>query len=232
MPGNPEVIAEKIESLKAELVGQGRRVQAMTELAFEACFAKDQAKATQAIEADVEIDRIDVAIEKGAVDILTLACADGGAMSPNQVRIVLTIVKINNELERIADVATAIAEQVRHLQPAENFPQTFRVLTNSTVAILHDSVSALESTSPRLAKSALMSQATANMFKQALMRDLHQQLQSGKLTNLPLASALHDVATFAVAITDHCTNICEQVLYVATGTIMRHMEGRWEEVNV
>lgn len=232
MPSSPEVIAAKIDALKVALVQQGRRVEVMAELSFEACFARDTAKAQQAIAADAEIDRIDVELEKAAVDLLTLACTDGAMMSPHQVRSVLTIVKINNELERIADVATVIAEQVRHLQPAEHFPQTFRVLANSAIGILRDSVSSLDAADPKLAKKALMSQTTVNQFKQALIRDLHQQLQSGKLTNLPLASALHDVANSAVTMTDHCTNICEQVLYVATGTIMRHMEGRWEEVNV
>lgn len=230
MPGNPVAIAQLTDQLKAEIVQQGRRVQSMAEVAFQAVFARDEALAAKAHEAEHEVDRVDVAIEKAAVDLLSLACTEGAAMSAQQVRIVMTIVKVNNELERIADIATSIASQVSALQPAEQYPPTFRVLANSSIAILRDCISAMDAADPKKARAALMSQSTIAQFKAALIRDVHENLRSGKLTSLPFASALHDVANACETLTDHCTNICEQVLYVATGTIMRHMEGRWQEV--
>jgi len=68
-------------------------------------------------------------------------------------------------------------------------------------------------------------------FKQALIRDAQQQVSTGKLS-VDLASALHDVAMQCTNIADHCTNIAEQVMYTATGKIVRHMQGHWEEVTL
>jgi len=230
-------MTERLDALKGEIIAQGRRVQALAEKAVEVVFSGDVAGAEQAVAADDEVDAVDVAIEKSAVDLLTLACTEGAAMTPQQVRLVLTIVKVNNELERTSDLATDIAELSKKLANgavgggAAKLPPTFRVLANSVIGILRDSVTALEKSDPRLAKSVLMSQATVSEFKRALIREAHQQLTKGVL---PLAEAttLHDIADACVTMADHCANICEQVIYSATGTIVRHMEGKWAEVKV
>lgn len=231
MPSTPEAMSQKLDALKTDIVGQGRAVQSMTEQAFAACFGKDAALAQRVIASDSEIDRVDVAVEQTAVALLTIACTEGAAMTPQQVRTVLTIVKVNNELERIADVASLIAEQTTLLNDADGFPPAFRVLANSTVAILRDSVSSLASGDPTGAKRVLMSQATVARFKQELVTDVQQQLARQTLS-LRLAPILLDMANACVVMTDHCTNICEQVLYLATGKIVRHFEGKWEEVDV
>lgn len=236
MPLTQENFTQRVDALRADLVQQGHRVQAMVERAFNAVFDRDQAGGRAAGQMDEEIDRVDVAIEKAAVALLTDACKESANLEPTQLRMVLTIVKINNELERIADVGVSIAEETAlfsrcaHGTGAEP-PPTFRVLANSCIGILRDSITSLQRMDGKLAKSVLMSETAVGAFKQALVQDIQQQVQGQRLA-LDMASALHDTAMFCVNISDHCTNIAEQVMYVSTGTIVRHMHGKWEEIRL
>ena len=231
MPTSPESITAQLTDLSAQLTAQGRRVQSLCEAAFDTVFTCEPAACKAVIARDEEIDAVDVAIEKAAVDLLTVACTANAAMPPQQLRAVLTIVKVNNELERIADVGTGIAETAQNLPPGVSFPPTFRVLTNSVVGILRDCVTALQTGNAALAKVVLMSEAAVGEFKKALVREVQQQLAAGHIA-IGQAAGMHDVAVACVVMADHCTNIAEQVLYAQTGSIVRHMEGRWEEVKV
>ena len=48
--------------------------------------------------------------------------------------------------------------------------------------------------------------------------------------NVDFAFRLHEVATQCELIADHCTNIAEQVIYLTTGAIVRHMTNSWVEL--
>ncbi len=232
MPNTPDAFAIQVDKLKGELVLQGDRVRALVEQSIDAVFARDLAAATAAINLDAEVDRVDVELEKSCVALLTEATGIGNRLEATQLRWVLMIVKVNNELERIADVGVAIAENAGAFKVScDHLPPTFRVLANSVIGILRDSVACLDRLDPELARVVLLSEEAVLAFKQALIRDAQQQVSTGKLS-VDLASALHDVAMQCTNIADHCTNIAEQVMYTATGKIVRHMQGHWEEVTL
>lgn len=231
MPTSPDGFQQRIAALRAGLVGQGRRVQALVEQAFDSVFLRDAGVARGCVGADEEVDRVDVEIEKAAVQLLTDACSAGCSLSPDQLRMVLTIVKVNNEFERMADVGTFIAELVPVFQSAGPLPATFRVLANSVIGILRDVTTAVDRVDPEIARVVLLSEEAVGEFKRALARDAQAQLLRGNQTP-ELVLALHEVATLAEIIADHCTNVAEQVMYTATGTIVRHMQGHWEEVRL
>lgn len=235
MPTTTDGMMNRIDLLRDRIIEQGHRVQALAERALDTAFTLDLAAAQNAIAADEEVDRVDVEIEKQAVGILADACKAGSQLGDEQVRRLLTIVKVNNELERIADVAVSIAETAPALRglshAAAPLPPTFRVLTNSVIGIIRDVTRALADRNAALAKVVLMSESCVGEFRKSLVRDLQVQVSAGKM---PVAQAtlLHDLAMHCLNMADHCTNIAEQVIYSATGTIVRHMEGRWEEVKV
>ncbi len=229
MPTTVEGFQQRLSALKADLIAQGRRVQSISEAAFDAIFSRDDATAARVVAMDEEIDRVDVELEKNCVALLTDACGASCTLEPERLRLVLTIVKVNNELERIADVAVSIAEEARLIPDSvAALPPTFRVLANSVVGIIRDATNCLDRADPELARVVLLSEEAVGQFKKALVRDAQDQLAAGRMT-LPFAMALNETATFCLVMADHCTNIAEQVMYSATGTIVRHMQGHWEE---
>jgi len=232
MATTPGGFTTRLNRLKADLVDQSRRVQAMIEAAFDAAFAMDAAEGARVIRLDEVIDRVDVELERASVSLLTDACAEGAQLPPDQVRLVLTIVKINNELERIADLGVSVSEEILGLQLAgAHIPETFRVMSNSVIGILRDVGTALDRMDGKLAKLVLASEDAVEAFKKSILRDAHTKVAKGAI-NVDQAFTLHELASYCEMMAGHCTNIAEQVLYVTTGEIMRHTSGHWERMEL
>lgn len=230
MSASPSGFSNRIARLKADIAEQGRRVQALLEQAFDAAFSADAVGAKRIEQLDDVIDKVDVELEKQAVQLLTDATAAGAALPHDQLRMVLTIVKVNNELERIADQGVAIAELVPELKRlGMALPETMRVITNSCVGILRDACTALDRNDPHLAKVVLASEDAVEQFKRAIMRDAQTRVSQGTLT-VDAAFVFNDITNICEMLSEHCTNIAEQALYVSTGAIVRHLGGHWQEV--
>ncbi|MCC6661070.1 MAG: hypothetical protein IT437_09320 [Phycisphaerales bacterium] len=220
---------KRLARLHSDLVEQGRRVGALLEAAFDAAFARNEGLADRAIAQDDAIDRVDVEIEKACVNLLNEATNEGEELSEGQLRAVLTIVKVNNELERVADAGCRIAERVDDFIAVRgDIPETFRVMANSVVGILRDAVRAYDRSDATLARVVLQSENAVESFKAAILRDAEERIAQGGMS-VDFAFALHEVANQAERMADHCTNIAEQVIYSVTGAIVRHTEGNWVE---
>ena len=230
MPTTPQGFEVRLDQLRATLVTQGRRVQAQLELAFDALFTRDQSKAAAAIAMDDEVDRDDILIEQAVVQLLTDATRESAALEFTQLRMAITIAKVNNELERIADAAVDIAELVPTIRDLPlSFPDTFRVMANSVVGILRDASTSVERADPRLAKIVLQSQHAVTAFKSAIIRDSEERIAKGQMP-VEFAFRLHEIAGQCELMADHCTNIAEQVIYLTTGAVVRHTDASWVEI--
>lgn len=218
--------AKRLAQLKSDLVTQGDRVTDMLLRSVECFFDQDQDKAQAVIEADSVIDRVDVEIERASIPLLTMGITD-----EHQIRSVLMIVKINNELERIADCSVNIAEVVAGDESSnysDSIPQTFRVMANSVVGMLRDATRSLGNLDRNLAEQVLGFDDTVDRFKQEIVRDAQNKVASGALA-ANIAFELLSVAKALERIADHCTNICEQVIYSESGMVVRHLPGGWSK---
>lgn len=229
---NPEVFAKRLDRLRADLVEQGRRVQSLVDSAFEAVFNRDIELADRVIEQDNVIDKVDVDLERASVKLLSDATVPDSTTSVSHadIRTLLTVVKVNNELERIADLAVDVARRVKSLASGTGgMPDTIRVMCNSALGIIRDVIRALEKSDANLAGVVLQSEDAVETFKSAILRDAEERIAAGEL-GVDEAFLRHEIANICERMADHCTNIAEQVIYSATGKIVRHTDGRWEEV--
>jgi phosphate transport system protein len=208
--------------LKADLLVQAQRVYDLFYRAVESFFNSDSAKASDVIQGDRVIDRVDVDIERASIPLLGM-----GETDPSNIRSVLTIVKVNNELERIADCGVNIAEAVRMSDGNDQAPPpTFRVMANSVVAMVRDCNSALANADVELARKVLAYDDTVDRFTREILLDAQKKVASGEFL-APFAFRLHTVVRSIERAADHCTNICEQVIYLASGRIVRHLPEGW-----
>lgn len=220
---------DRLAELKDELVAQGRTVQAVIDEAVEAVFDRDQERAAKVIHADEAIDQQDVRIEKKAVQLLADAVREGGEVDHEDLRMILTIVKVNNEFERIADLAVRIAERVGSFIALDRpVPTRFRLMANSVIGIMHNTNVAFDRMDTDAAQLVLASDDATDAFKEKIVLDIEQGLARGDHT-ADYAFALNRVAASLARMADHCTNVAEQVIYVRTGKIVRHTDDRWTE---
>ena len=216
------MFAEKLAGLKRDLVGQGERVVAMTLKAVDSFFELDAAKAQQVVEIDDVVDKVDIEIERASVPLLAM-----GETDEHEIRSVLTIVKINNELERIADCAVNIAEEVTDWGDlTERTPPTFRVMANSVVGMLRDANRSLATLDVALGEQVLAFDDTVDRFKREIVLDAQEKVASGEF-GARFAFKLLNVSRALERIADHCTNICEQVIYLESGLTVRHLPAGW-----
>ncbi|HEB60627.1 MAG TPA: phosphate signaling complex protein PhoU [Phycisphaeraceae bacterium] len=222
----PEEFSRYLEHLKGEIFAQGKRVQDLLESAVEVLFNADAERARAVVEADREVDRFDVQIEREAVNLLSCP----RELTAREVRETLTIVKVNNDLERIADSAVNVAEEVQSFISLPSLPPpTFRVMANSVIAMVRDSMQSLKTGDTDLAKLVLNADNAVDEFKSQILRDTEIQLASGVHT-VDFAFSLIAIATDLERIADHATNICEQVIYQETGMIVRHGQSGWGDL--
>jgi len=229
MHADREQFDRTLAEIRSRISDQGRLVTEVTEAAFQTIYDMDAQRAHALIERDDEIDTNDVEIERDTVGLLIRASGEGFALSEPQIRSMLTCVKVNNELERIADAAGAIASRVVNLgDRASAFPKTTQVMTNSVIGILRDTVRSFCDTDAVRAKVVLSAEGAVLEFYDMIVRKTEERIADGRLA-VDHAFELHSIVHQAVLMADHCTNIAEQVIYEATGAIVRHTDTGWIE---
>lgn len=228
MPQDAAQFETGLARVRADLVGQAWRVLRLSEEAFEAFFAGDVGAAEAVASGDDEVDRVDISIEKDSVALLTAAARVASHVPADRIRELLVIVKANNEFERIADLAVDIARRAKD-RKGIHVPETFQVMANSVVGILRDTCSALEKQDAVLAKLILRSEDTVCGFKDAVLREAENNIAGGKMS-VDCGFLLHEIASRCETMSDHATNIAEQILYALTGVIFRHADEGWVEV--
>ncbi|MAY73807.1 MAG: hypothetical protein CMJ31_03610 [Phycisphaerae bacterium] len=227
MPITPEEFNERLSALREELHEQGRRARRLAQTTFDAFIQHDPEQAREAIRLDDEIDEVDVDLERRLVELLVEAAREAISLDERPIRGALTLVKVNNEFERIADAGVSIAHNTIAMPEATDaFPPTARVMTNSVVGMLRDIAKAYGERDASLARLVLQSEDIVGAFKQEILRQAERQVASGAMS-VDVAFHLHELANACTLMADHATNIAEQVIYDATGAIVRHMEGHW-----
>ncbi|MBX3373929.1 MAG: phosphate signaling complex protein PhoU [Phycisphaeraceae bacterium] len=218
-------VDRRLRQLQDDLVTQGERVYELVLRAVESAFDIDVVKARAVIDSDRLIDRVDVEIERASIPILMT-----GGLTEKQIRSVLTIVKINNELERIADCCVNVAEVVQDHESEITmpFPATFRVMANSVVGMMRDANRALADRNVELARQVLSFDDTVDRFKREIGLDAEHRVASGEYA-VGYAFRLRTIVSQFERMADHCTNICEQVIYLETGMVVRHEAGGWTD---
>ncbi|MCH2134044.1 MAG: phosphate signaling complex protein PhoU [Phycisphaerales bacterium] len=218
-----EEFARKHAQLREDLLTQGDRVVAHAMRAIESFFRSDPDAAREVVDGDRIIDRADIEIERASIKLLMLMPSD-----EQDIRSVFTIVKINNELERIADCGVNIGEA--SLAHAGKRPKsgTFEVMANSVIGMVRDANQAMRERDQGLARRVLEFDDTIDRFRGEVVRLVQMGVKDG---DLPLEDALEllNVNRALERMADHCTNICEQLIYLESGKIVRHLPTGWTD---
>lgn len=191
----------------------------VVEQACDAVFTVDAKLAERTIQLDERIDDEEVKVESAAIDVLALqqpAAVD--------LRTVTTIIKVNADFERIADCAVNIAQRVLPLShlPSYEAPADLKLMANTVLSTLRDTIKAFNLRDEALARHVLKSDDVVDALYHQIVQDLLTMMETdGQKANLELGNIM--IAKNLERIADHCTNIAEDVVYIHTGRIIRHL---------
>ena len=213
-------LQDLVADLKARLARMSAIVQQLVEQAVESAFTADARLARQAMELDNRIDDEEVKVEKAAIDLLALYQPAAGDL-----RLITTVIKVNSDLERIADCAVNCAQRVMPVAAAGGYqpPPDLRLMATTVVSNLRDALKAFNLGDVELAKQVVRNDDAVDALYHQIVQDMLARMQSGAAArNAPAELAYVMVAKNLERIADHCTNLAEDVIYIHSGRIVRH----------
>ncbi len=207
-----------MESMERELITQSSLVEEMISKASRALFEIDVNLANEVLEKERAINESEVKIEEDCLKILALH-------QPVAVdlRETATVLKINNDLERIADLAVNIAERTIGLShyPDFSIPASLAPMTKVTISMLRDAIDAFIDFDTDKARDVCKRDDIVDEYNREIINEIYLLMQTD--TEL-IKPALHffSSARHIERIADHTTNIAEDVIYLTEGEIIRH----------
>jgi phosphate transport system protein len=213
-----EHLQREIREMKKAILEIGAVVEESLHKAVKALQERDEKLAKSVIDNDVEIDHMEVDMEEECLKVLALH-----QPVASDLRLIVSILKINNDLERIGDLAVNIAERAAFLatQIPMDLPLDFPLMAEKTKAMLRKSLDALVNGDSRLAYEV----CAADDEVDAINRQMYLQVQDA-IRRHPdrVESLIHllSVSRHMERIADHATNIAEDVIYMNEGEIVRH----------
>ena len=211
-------LEREIESLKKLILALSATVEDNVYKAVRSLTERDSALAEEIIKSDVAVDQTEVAIEEECLKVLALNQPVAGDL-----RFLVAILKINNDLERMGDLAVNIAERAMFLATREkpDVPLDLPLMAEKTKAMMKKSLDSLMKQDTTLAYEVL---ATDDEID-AMNREMYAQIQNA-IRRKPeqLESLIHllSCSRHLERIADHATNIAEDVIYMIDGVIVRH----------
>jgi phosphate transport system protein len=208
----------ELQKLKNRLLALGAMVEESVHKTIKAIEERNAELAADIIDADREIDEKEVEVEEECLKILALH-------QPVAVdlRFIASVIKINNDLERIGDEAGNIAERVIDIasRPPLEVPFDFPRMAAKAELMLKSSLDALVNLDTDLAYKIGLLDDEVDEFYREILEQVKAMIQEKPDRVAYLINFLL-MARHIERIADHATNIAEDVIYMIEGVISRH----------
>jgi len=208
----------ELEKLKKSILTLGAMVEERVYMATKAIENNDSGLADKIIKSDYEIDDMEVDVEEECLKILAL-------YQPVAVdlRFITAVIKINNDLERIADEAVNIARGVKYIAKGEkpHFDFDFYLMEEKTEAMLKKSLDALVNLDVDLAFKVCILDDEVDKINGEAHRIVKDVIKDNP-DHVEYFINLLLISRHLERIADHATNIAEEVIYLIEGEIVRH----------
>jgi len=211
---------KELETIKKRILTLGSMVEELVHDSVKAVDRVDADLADQIIKKDSEIDETEVDIEEECLKVLALH-------QPVAVdlRFIIAVIKINNELERIGDQAVNIAQRVQVIakRPKPPFWFDYSEMGEKAQKMLRMSLDALVNLDVDQAYRVITMDDEVDRIKKDAYDKIKQAIKDlpervGYYINLLL------ISRHLERLADHATNIAEEVIYLVEGEIFRHAE--------
>ena len=207
----------EVDQLKKRFMELGVLVEDRVRKACTVIENRDLILAAEIIHSDWEVDEMEIDIEEECLKILALH-----QPVARDLRLLVAVIKINSELERIADMAVSIAMRVQTISkdPTLSFKIDYSPMSSAVQSMLKMSLDALVSENADLARQVFIEDDEVDAMHNQVYKKVVRQMNTEPghaacLLNLYLLSRHLE------RIGDRATNIAEEVIYLVEGEIVR-----------
>lgn len=210
----------ELEQLKKKLLALSSRVEESVSKAVLSVAERNELRAKEVIKDDMEIDLSEVNVEEECLKILALH-----QPVASDLRYLVATLKINNDLERIADLAVNIADRaidIRQCAPIEA-PFDFTTMAKVTCRMLNNALESLIRHDPELAKQVRIEDDKVDAIHREMYKLVCEKIREN-VNNTEVLIQYLSVSRHLERIADYATNIAEDVVYMTDGDIVRHRD--------
>lgn len=210
---------EELKELHKEILRMAVFAQESIFKSIESLKNRDKYLAKEVINTDNKIDELELAIDEKCIDLIARYQPMAGDL-----RYITTGMKINAELERIADIAVDIAQRSLDLmekpllKPLVDIPK----LSAAAQKMVRDAIDAFVKRDAQLARQVVLADAEADRLRNLVQDELVSEYLGRDPKTAERAVALLLIARFLERICDHTTNIAEDVIYMVEAKVVKH----------
>ncbi len=213
------MLKKELVSLKKRIIDYAALVENMIKNSIQGLMEKNEQMLKDVIEKqEPKVNDMEVDIEEQSIIIMAKF-----QPTAKDLRIILMILKMNNDLERMADHAVNIAERSLFLiekplvKPLIDIPKTAEITTQ----MLKDSIDSFIREDPKLAKRVCERDNKIDNLNNQVLRELITYMFSDPST-IERSIKLIQISSNFERIADLATNICEDVIYIVEGRMIKH----------
>jgi phosphate transport system protein len=216
-----EHLHRELHDLKQQVVYVGSLVEDALDKAIRALATRNAALAREVMDADQEIDRMEVAVEEDCLKILALY-----QPVAYDLRFVVAVLKINNDLERMGDLARNIAKRVIYLVRFSQWSVSadFREMARVCQQMVKHSLDALVTANSQLARQVRADDDKVDEIRDRIS-DMISQRIAAEPEQMELLMKLFSIARHLERLADMATHVAEEVIHMVDGAIVRHRAG-------
>jgi len=210
---------DELKELHKEILQMGVMAQEAIYKSIEALKNRDKALAEDVINADTKIDRLELIIDERCVDLIARHQPMAGDL-----RFLTTGMKVNAELERIADLAVDIAQRVLELVDKPLLKPLIDIPKLSVIAqkMVRDAIDSFVNRDAELARKVVLSDPEADKLRNIVQDELINDYMAKDPKTASRAVPLLLIARHLERICDHTTNIAEDVIYMVEAKVVKH----------
>lgn len=214
-----EHFTQEIVQLKRHLALQTAAAENALGKAIRAVATLDTALADEIARSDYAIDCEEIRIEEDCLKILALY-----QPVASDLRTIITVLKINVEIERVADMAVNIAERTKSVASAD-VPVANRIdfspMATAATRMLKDSLDAFAYRDPAVAETIIARDEEVDALHRENIELIRKNIAANP-ENAPYYLSCMTISKNLERVADIATNICEDVIYLERGKIVRH----------
>ena len=207
-----------LEELRVNLIKMGSLVDEQLDLAFRALHDGDLEATKRVYDTEKRVNDFDNLLDQQVDEIMALE-----QPVATDLRLVVSAIKMNHELERIGDVAVNIAQRVEPLKNYHDLVQSVAILEMGDVArrMVHDSIDAFIHADAELARRICKQDDIVDEMNRQKFRQVISEMK--KNLNIVEPGAHLIVALKHIErVADHATNIAEDVVFLVDAKIIKH----------
>lgn len=210
---------EELSDLRSSIMQISDLARKAISNAIEALKNSDKTRAQKVIDSDSQIDELELAIDEKCIDLL----ARYQPMAAD-LRFITTGLKLNAELERIADLAVDVAQRVLiladkpQLKPIIDIPKLGEVAQN----MVRNAIESFVNRDVSIAQKVVQADDEADTLKNKICDELINEYMSKDCSCVNRAVPLLLIARHLERICDHASNIAEDVFYMVQGKVIKH----------